>query len=208
MPELLPRIDIAVAGPLVSFLNQMAQIAAESGDFKVEQHFDCLGEAGFHIANFRCLKASAHRELGGQLIVRPDVVGRVLVEMRASRWDPDPPTRSAYCEAARAVMWPILQAYNRFAGIRHRFRISKAAADRLKLTRRSEALIHRFASLANKASLHPLDWRRFYALVREGRQRLTEEHIRQLLHDKGFSETSAEHLAEIYTHLWAFKLAR
>jgi hypothetical protein len=69
-------------------------------------------------------------------------------------------------------------------------------------------LLDRFAILANSFSLHPLDWRRFYGLVHEGRQEIPESKMRSLLIQRGFGEEKAMHLAELYAHLWAFKRHR
>jgi len=110
-----------------------------------------------------------------------------------------------YSEAAKGLIGPVLSAYNRANATRYRLRIGKEAPNQPKLSPRSETLLDRFALLANHASLHRLDWKRFYALVRDGHQELPEERIRQLLVDKGFSPEKADHLADVYTHLWAFK---
>ena len=105
-------------------------------------------------------------------------------------------------------MRPLLTAYNHANGTCYRLRIGKTPRGQQKLTPRTQGLLDRFASLANKASLHPLDWKRFYAMVSEGRQQLTEERMHQLLMDKGFAPPKAEHLSDVYAHLWAFKRAR
>lgn len=65
--------------------------------------------------------------------------------------------------------------------------------------------LRRIALLANTSSLHPLDWKRFYELVRESRQELPEAELRPLLAARGFSTAKAAELAELYGHLWAFK---
>jgi hypothetical protein len=205
MADWLPDIDIAVRTKPRSFLEQMAQIGLDSGRFDVEQHFDCLGEADFDIVNFRFREPSHHCGLGGQLIGRPDIKRRVILEMRAERWSPDPPTRSAYCDGAEALMQPLLSTYNRANATRYRLWIGRASRYQPKPTTRTAQLLDRFVLLANKASLHPLDWKRFYMLVREGRQELTEDRIRQLLIDGGFAREKAERLADIYVHLWTFK---
>ena len=208
MPHWLPAIDIAIAGEPADFLQEMADIGAESGRFDVERHFDSPSRAGLDVVNFRCREDAPQSDIGFQLISRPDIPGRVLIEVRASRWNPDPPTRSVYCEAAKSLVGPLLTLYNRAHSRRYRLRIEKTDRNRFRLSPRSAALLERFALLANKTSLHPLDWRRFYGLVSEGRQEIPEEELRSLLIAKGFSRDSADRLAELYTHLWAFKRRR
>ena len=68
-------------------------------------------------------------------------------------------------------------------------------------------LLKRFAHLANKSALHPLDWRRFYEFVRDCRSRApySEEEMARLLIKEGFSETYATYIGEIYVHLRNFK---
>ena len=208
MPDWLPAIDIAIAGEPKDFLGQMGDVGIESGRFKVERHFESPGRARLDVVNFRFQEDGPHFEIGFQLISRPDMPGRVLIEVRANRWNAHPPTRSAYCEAARLLVGPLLTAYNRAHSRRYRLRIEKADRSRFRLSSRSVILLDRFALLANKTSLHPLDWKRFYALVSDGRQEIPEQEIWSLLIGKGFSRDSAGRLAELYTHLSAFKRYR
>ena len=205
MAEFLPDIDIAVSVPPREFLEQMAGIGEASGKFVVERHYDALNQAGFDVLNFRYLEPNQHTDLGGQLIARPDVAGRVLVEMRAQWWDPDPPTRVTYCDAVTLLMRPLLRSYNLAHSTRYRFRIARVGAKQPKLTARTKTLFERFALLANTSSLHTLDWDRFYDFVRECRQELPEPVVRAHLTKAGFPIEKAERIAEIHTHLWAFK---
>lgn len=204
----LPDIDIAVAGEPGTFLNQMADIGRASGRFDVDHCHDALGTVGFDAVNFRLREEGVHRELGFQLLAHPDTPGRVAVEVRAQRWDPDPPTYGVYCEAVRQLAGALLTTLNRSQSTRYRLRIEQWGSAQFKLSPRSKALFDRFALLANPSSLHPLHWKRFYELVREGRQAMPEAELRDLLHEKGFSKTAAQELAELYGHLWAFKRFR
>lgn len=208
MMDALPNIDIAVSTDLRDFLENMAVIGEQAGHFTVERHFDTMGADGIDVINFRYLGASEHDAPGGQLIRRPDKPGRILVEMRAERWEPDPPDRETYCAVANQLMRPLLAAYNRRFAARYRMRIGKPGGKPRKLSPRTRLLFDRFANLANVRSLHPYDWRRFYALVREGRQELPDSELRRMLVEKGFPREQAERLAEIYLHLWAFKQHR
>jgi hypothetical protein len=183
----------------------MAVIGEQTGQFTVERHYDAIKNGKLDIVNFRYLGSSPHTEVGGQLIGRDDIPGRVLVEMRAHWRDPDPPTRASYCTAASELMLPLLKIYNRTYDTRYRFRVQNTVLKAAKLSTRTKILFERFAVLANTVSLHPLDWDRFYALVREGRQELPGYELRAMLIARGFSNEKAEHLSEVYAHLWNFK---
>lgn len=204
MVEILPEIDIAILdGPRV-FMNRIAEICVDLGAFDIEKQFGCLGDPEFDIVNFRYMERSRHADLFGQLIRRPGSTVRVAVEMRATRWDPDPPTRDAYVASARLVFGPALTAYNRTYGRRYRLRVW-SAPNGPKPSKRTLMLLDRFSLIANQSSLHPLDWRRFYKFVRDSRQELRIEVLESLLIERGFSKGKANRLAEIYGHLWAYK---
>ncbi len=205
MAAFLPSIDIAVSIESREFLERMAVIGEQTGQFTVERHYDAIKNSKLDIVNFRYLGSRPHTEVGGQLIRRDDIPGRVLVEMRAHWWDPDPPTRASYCAAASELMLPLLKIYNRTYDARYRFRIQSAVLKAIKLSSRTKILFERFVVLANMASLHPFDWDRFYALVREGRQELPGYELRAMLIARGFSSEKAEYLSEVYVHLWNFK---
>lgn len=204
----LPNIDIAVSTDPREFLEHMAAIGEQSGQFNVERHFDAIGKGELDIINFRYLGASHHESLGGQLIRRAGKAARISVEMRA-RWGvPDPPDRESYCAAANELIRPLLKIYNGRFGTRYRLRISKPSSGVFRMSPGTKTLFERFAILANTRSLHPFDWRRFYALVREGRQEIPETAFRGLLVESGFTPERAAQLAEIYGHLWAYKQNR
>lgn len=143
MPDWLPAIDIAISGEPEGFLSRMADIGRESGRFDVERHLNSLIGAGLDAVNFRFLEDGPHVKIGFQLISRSDIPGRVLVEVRAHRWNPDPPTRSVYCEAARSLVGPLLTANNRAHSRRYRLRIEKTDRDRFRLSPRSAILFDR-----------------------------------------------------------------
>lgn len=166
----LPDIDIAADLASRACLVRMAEIGRTSGRFEVEAYKDVLGVKGLDIVNFRPRQAQAHLDLGVQLISQAPDLRRLEVELRAARWTPDPPTTEIYVEAARALVRPLLAAYNRAYGTRLRLRVERVSRDAFRLTARTSALFDRFAALANSRALHPLDWRRFYQLVRDSRQ--------------------------------------
>lgn len=208
MPDWLPTIDIAVPEEHGAFLRRMGELGVASTRFETNAGATHFRSGGIEVRNFRSLQESAHSGLGFQLISRDDIPGRVLVELRAARWNPEPPLRATYIEAARSLVLPLLKAYNAAHSTRYRLRIECTPRDRVIPTARTTALLNRFTLLANKNALHPLDWNRFYQFVSESRQELPEHEIRILLGSAGFGPNYAAHIAEIYTHLWAFKRRR
>jgi hypothetical protein len=206
--EPLPDIDIAVRDDPQAVMAAMADLAEADSSLIVERHAEPLGETGWHIVNLRSLLPGVHEEAGGQLIAQPDRPGRILIEMRALRWRPDPPSRDAYVAAARELIAPLLSAYNKASGQRYRIRIGRARQPMSLLSKRTRTLLDRFAVLANQKSLHPFDWDRFYRFVKESRRPVPLEAVRALLIEHGFSVDRADSLAELYEHLWVFKRLR
>lgn len=208
MYDHLPPIHINVTGSLLPFLKRIADIGNQSGLFVVETRLDVLGNEGFHILNLRFKNSTPHIDLGGQLIIQPEVKCIVAVEVRARRWSPDePPSYETYCNAARSIFRPLLSTYNREANTRLRLSIPAKAKLEPKLPPKTEKLFQRFIALANRSCLHPLDWRRFYDFVRGSRNRiqLPDEDIARLLMKEGFSEEYSRHIGEIFGHLCEFK---
>jgi len=208
MAELLPGIDIGVRVEATEFLEQMAVLGENSGKFQVERHNILPGKYRTDIVNFRLIGESIHEDHGFQLIAYDDRPGRVNVEMRAARWLPDPPTEAVYIEAAQGLVGELLRQYNREFSSRYRLRIGARHGKAFAMSERTTTLLERFIILTNISSLHFYDWQRFYALVREGRQEIPDYLLRSHLTKAGFSSQRAAELAEIYTHLWAFKKLR
>ncbi|MDR6530231.1 hypothetical protein J2800_000967 [Caulobacter rhizosphaerae] len=205
MSSWLPDIDIAIACDRACFLDGLAELGRASGRFEVERFDQAMGEVGYEAARFDWRAQSPHRDLGFVLMSPPDRPTPIRVELTAQRWSPDPPTYDAYVAAAQMMVKPLLSAWNKAQATRCRLRIERCGAGRWEPTARTSQLVKRFAILANAASLHPLDWGRFYGLVREGRQRIPEANLRAMLVEHGFASQKAEDLAELYAHLWAFK---
>lgn len=201
----LPAIDIAVPTDHATFLGDIAAIGAASDLFDIDRHRDSFGRSGMDVVNFRSRAQASHQGLGFQLISRPDMPTRILVELRAARWNPNPPTREVYTEAARQCVAPMLRAYNRTNTTHYRLRIERTQRERFRLSDGTRVLLDRFALLANTTSLHPLDMQRFYELVRASRQEIPEGALRPLLIGRGFPPATADRLSELYSHLWAFK---
>lgn len=203
----LPDIAIEISEPCDRFLDLMAEAARAAGWFNVERHTDALERFGVNGASFQWCGPSAHADLSFQLIGRPDVPLRVEVEVRAQRWNEDPLTAATYVTAARMLVRPLLLALNRMDGGTLRLQVERRRKD-FRLTERSRRLLDRFALLANPRALHPLDWRRFYDLVSQGRQEIPAGVLRTQLRKAGFSREGADELASLYEHLRAFKRHR
>jgi len=149
--EILPEIDISISDDSRVFMNRMVDLCCKSDSFGIEKHFGCLTNSEWDIINFRYNGTTLHTDLGGQLIKRPDFKGRVIVEMRAARWDPDPPTRDAYIASAKHIFGSALTAYNRKYGNRYRLRI-RSAQWGPKPSENTLKLLDRFCVAANHDS--------------------------------------------------------
>lgn len=209
MADVLPAIDIKISVAASLFLERMAALGEQTGRFAIEHVDDRLGGTKLEVVNFRFVGESPHEEHGFQLIARDEMCDRIQVEMRARRWSPDPPTEQVYSKSASDLIKPLLTRYNREFGTRHRLRIGgRRAAKPFRMSAKSETLLKRFTILANTSALHPLDWGRFYELVRAGRQRIPGHVMRDRLVVAGFTQEKADHLAKVYHHLWEFKQLR
>jgi hypothetical protein len=91
-----------------------------------------------------------------------------------------------------------------------RLRIATVKSLQPKLPEAAQKCFQRFARLANVRSLHPTDWRRFYAFVRKLRhaERYRQDEMRWLLIQAGFPHQQADHIAAVFEHLAAFKIAK
>ena len=67
----------------------------------------------------------------------------------------------------------------------------------------SESALRLFAAQANKSSLHPLDWERFYRFVvsaHQFRKAWSHTDVKHILEKLGFPTEMATELAEAYWH--------
>jgi hypothetical protein len=208
MSHWLPAIDIAITEDPAVFLDGMAELARADQRFDVERLADCVGISSCGAVRLGLRPASIHQDLLLGLFAPPDQPNAIKVELSARRWSPDPATHEAYVEAANTLLGPLLTAWNTAHSTGYRLRFERFEADRFRPSDRTSHLLERFAVLANTSSLHPLDWNRFYLLVREGRQQIPEHELRAMLRQRGFSDRKANELAELYGHLWAFKQLR
>jgi hypothetical protein len=203
----LPDIDIRTDEPM-ALLDAMARLGRASGRFDVDRR--TIGGEASRIdgVNFRLRGEAVHEDLGFQLLARASNPQRVEIEARAHRWRPDPPTRAVYLEAVQSMVTPLLSAFNRAQGARLRLRVEAQGAGGFRPSDRTVELLERFIVCANTSSLHPLDWGRFHDLVREGRQQIPTGDLRARLIKGGFSNAKADHLADVYDHLWTYKQRR
>lgn len=203
---MLPDIDFAIPESGRTFLEKISKTAESLGTFGVDLHFDARLRKGWHVLNLRYHGPSEHTAPGAQLLIEPDQVGRVHVELRAERWCPDPPTRASYADLAKMLIDPLLQAYNRSEKAHCRLRIEKLRRAQPPLPPQAAAAFERFMGACNKALPHVRDWERFYEFIRVSRREIPEEVMTSLLVKGGFSRERADSVAGIYRHVMAYKL--
>ena len=72
-----------------------------------------------------------------------------------------------------------------------------------KLSSKVQTVFDEFISQANKSSLHPLDWNRFYSFICASyrfRSKLPGFEIKELLLKEGFPQDVASDLSSVYDH--------
>ena len=104
MKDRLPKISIKTDQPPEQFLRRMEQAAKELGEYLVSLEATNSGKR----LTGRPLQMTQHRGLEGRLISAPGTADRVIVEIHASRWNPDPPTHETYATASRVLLQPLL----------------------------------------------------------------------------------------------------
>jgi len=200
--EVLPAIEINIDIPPREFLENMSELAEESGGFELRS---CCDGMRMDIVDFMPKEDLGHDDLYGQLIYEYKKDKQIRVEIRARAWNPEDVTREAYLQAAHHVFDGLIKQYNARYKRRHRMRIIKERTRDLP-PKASEALDD-FAFLANKTSLHPLDWRRLYKFVRvchATRANPSKGLMRGILGKKGFDDNKAEYIADVASHLLDF----
>ena len=131
MRDKLPNISINIDVATKVFLDRLENIAFKSGEFDVRR---LSYEEGYQILSLRYRGMSPHSELFGQILTKPKVTGNVRVEVRATKWRPEPPTYEASVEAAQTIFKPLLQEYNKQYGSRRRLNIQAKADTEFKLS--------------------------------------------------------------------------
>jgi hypothetical protein len=202
MRDRLPDIQIRIGENPHSFLEQMRKVALQAKKFDVELHNNFSGQ-GLDILNISPQLSNSHVGLLGQFINNPNKPSIMLVEVRAERWLPEPPTYKTYVEAANEVIKPLLQSYNLTFGTKYRLTIESQKSLEPKLPPRANQRFKEFVTLANKQILHPYDWERFYYFIYACSSRnvkVIQEDVEELLLSSGFSEQNSEEIANVFWH--------
>ncbi|MCK4824782.1 hypothetical protein KA005_54015, partial [bacterium] len=165
MSDVLPNISVKVDAPPLEFVNRLEPIAEQSGAFDIDKVLDMPGFGGFGSLNLMPKNTNQHEELVGQIIIYPDEKSRVFIEMRAKRWNPDPPTYKTYIEAARLVFEPLIRAYNKVYNSRRRLNIQAKIVKEPTLPPEIKKRFKTFVICANKSALHTNDWECFYRFI-------------------------------------------
>ena len=210
MKDRLPAISIKLDASPEEFLRRMETLVRELGEVLASREERPEGPPEpVPIPRdavpllLRPLLLSQHRELTGRLTPTPGPVPRIAVEVRAVRWNPEPPTYAVYVAAARELFTPLLRQYNRKYHARLRLRIASPAATGPRLPLLALQLFNAFADPANKSALRHRDWQRFYAFIAHvtgHNVHVTRDDIHRLLVAAGFSVEHAADLADIFEH--------
>lgn len=205
--SVLPDIWITVSEEPDVLIQEFEQIARSSTHIKEVQAEYNFYIQGLHILNVRPKHDSGQIGLYGQLLTtRVSKTGqkRLDIEVRAEQWMPKPPSRETYVAEAKRIIAPILQKYNQQKKTRYRLFVQKSKENTLpKLPEASKAKFDAFSLLANKRTLHPLDWEHFYQFIRYSHARrlnLEATELAMLLRSSGFSQHQADKLSSIYEH--------
>lgn len=200
MLNLIPSIHITVANPR-RFLERMDEIARESGSFTAHEYPGHSADERFTLS-LGFTRASQHRGLSVHIVRDARAKNKVAVEIRTSEWASE--SYETYCEAADALMKPLLAVYNSEEGTRYRMSITPKEKLEPVLPPVSDMLFKHFTKNANLTNLHVTDWKRFYEFVRRSRSKLSEAVLVFLLVKEGFSEHYATEIAVIYAYLKDF----
>lgn len=202
MIDRLPGITLKVNVPPPVFLQRIAQIARQTGEFEVgEDEGD--EEEGYTFVTLKPTHEARHEGLVGQIIAGVSDPSRVLIEIRAQRWQPHPPTYDVYVRAARNIFTPLLRLYDEEYGAASRLDIQSKADLEPDIPQKAQELFEKFALLADKNALHPNDWERYYKFIQFCSTYdvpLTQVDIRDLLIASGFSLEDADRISETYYH--------
>ena len=204
MEDILPDIWVKSDTDPAIFLDRIQLIAEESERYKIDRITD-LGNLieGYQRVDLYPTFASEHQRLTLQFISDADSGANVRVEVRAHRWNPDPPTYEAYVQTAEQLVRPLLQEYNRQFKSRRRLSIQSKTAVEPRLPPSVSPLFETFVQCANTQMLHPNDWDRFYQFVKACHKRnvrLNETDLARLLNREGFDEDYARRIASVYDH--------
>ncbi len=201
MRDRLPHISIRIDTPQTEFLRRMEIVALQSGEYLVEpdQAGDSPGETGS--LKVVALMVTQHHKLVGSLSADPTDAGRVLVEVTAERWDPEPPTYKTYVAAAHDIFAPLLHMYNHAHGTSRRLNIPTPTETEPQLPEKTEVVFNAFTAKADKHGLQRDDWSRLFDLIwhcTTYNVELAEPDLVRLLRLKGFEEQHARDVARVF----------
>jgi hypothetical protein len=185
-----PRSFLLSIGDLARVDQSLASVKIEI-DFLLQDH---------DVVAFEPNDSGPHVDLAVLLSASPDFVGRIQVQVNASEWKDDWPTRHEYLRQARRVVTPLLKRFNELSQTAFKLTTSR----KRKKKKLSEEALVRFRRFALwKHVSHPLDWERFYRFIRYCHAHQIKLHSSQfesLLIEAGFVDTEARVLANVYEH--------
>jgi len=202
MEDILPDIYIGISEPSRDFIDNFETIIKKEKSFTYNLEKD-IDTPNYDIMSIVPKNNFGHERLFGQLIARPNEKNKIIVEIRAHRWNPEPTNYKDYVSAAKFVFEDLLQKYNSDNKKRYRLNIQSETDTKPKLPSGAKTVFDRFVNNANKTMLHPLDWGRFYSFIRychSNKVKIQYEDIMRLLVEESFSEKKAEYLADIFHH--------
>jgi len=203
MKDRLPLMSIRIDTTPEEFLRRVETLALQIGEFVVETERDPANDSKVIALHLKPILVTQHRELMGRIIVIPASPDRVSVEVRAARWQPDPPTYRAYVAAAREIFKPLLHQYNRKFHSNRKLQVQSQAATEPHLPTVASQVFDRFVDRANKSALRNRDWQRFYHFIwhcAAHNINLSRDDVHRLLVSAGFTIEHAANLADISEH--------
>ncbi len=198
-----PKIIIKVDVGSTTFLKRFETIAKQDATIQINRNDDIAGYEGWQGLTLKSLISGPYGKLSSIIYSEPESQSTAFIEMAATKWHLEPPPREIYLEAVRTLYAPLIKTYNRKYQTRYRMKIKGMAVKERALPPETLKRLTSFVMCANKRSLHPNDWQRFYRFVafcHEHRIRLSEARLRLILSREGFCKEKAGYLADIYFH--------
>jgi hypothetical protein len=201
---MLPNISIIADVVPKQFLNRLEQLAKHfSSNVEIERNSDLPGFDGWDALILTPKNSPIHKDLCSVVFYNTEAGNRIVIEMTAKQWEPDPPTFEAYVNAARSLFDPLIKAYNKRYYAKRRLLIQTNIVKKRVLPPKTTKRFTSFILCANKEALHPFDWKRFYQFINHChiyRVKLSESSLKRLLIERGFNTEKAEYLSDIYCH--------
>lgn len=206
---MFPQADTRIREEAHTFLRRMKAVLDELGTFDTRITLEPPSDLSSSTVGFAPKADAAQDELMGIFVAWAHEYPLIRLQTIA-RWEPTWPTYETVRAAAESLFLPALWAYNREHKTRYRFRIDSREETLPKLTPKAQEAFDEFAHAANKESLHPLDWERFYRFVRvcyaTGNDPY-ESDVVFFLRKGGFAPKDAEFVAQVFLHCHAFHIS-